>query len=126
MTKFTKENLISHTSGYECWVTYYPTKEESERGLERGFVARFKYGGKKKAGPFCTFVRKNFTVEEYMRLIGERWSPQKIVESKGYIEPSMKKELKAGGYPITLAGKDQYWADRSAQLQSRRLLETNA
>ena len=59
MTKFTKKNLLDDG----MYVHYCP---DGFRTLykDRKFVARFKYM-KRNLGPFCTFLRKNFTVEEY-------------------------------------------------------------
>lgn len=78
---------------------------------EGKFVARFKRGGR---GPFLTFLRKNFTVEEYFEATaGERIdnTPLKVLESKGYLQAHVKKALKAGGYPVTVAGRDQMIKD---------------
>ena len=73
------------------------------------FVARFKRGGR---GSFLTFLCKNFTVEEYFSRLDGGEPPLTILESKGYILPHIKKYLKEGGYPVTLAGYRNFLAAR--------------
>ena len=73
------------------------------------FVARFKRGGR---GSFLTFLCKNFTVEEYFSRLDGGEMPLKILESKGYILPHIKKWLKEGGYPVTPAGYQNFRAAR--------------
>ncbi len=75
------------------------------------FVARFKRGGR---GSFLTFLCKNFTVEEYFSRLDAGEPPLKILESKGYILPHIKKWLKEGGYPVTPAGYQNFLAARLA------------
>jgi hypothetical protein len=75
------------------------------------FVARFKYGDK---ASFLSFLAKNFTVEEYFAELSAGTPPLKILESKGYVQPRLRKILKAAGYPQTVAGRDQYIADKIA------------
>jgi len=69
------------------------------------FVARFKRGGK---ATFLTFLVKNFTVEEYFDRLEAGETPLKILESKGYLLPHIKKLLKATGYEVSVAGFKQY------------------
>lgn len=66
------------------------------------FVARFKRKG--QYGSFMTFLIKNFTVEEYFaaRNVGD--APIEILQSKGYLQPHIKRMLKSIGYPVTVAG----------------------
>ena len=67
------------------------------------FVARFKYVRGSKAS-FLTFLTKNFTVEEYFGRLDKGESPLPILQSKGYMQPHVKKMLKAQGYPVTQEG----------------------
>ena len=69
------------------------------------FVARFKYGGR---GSFLTFLCKNFTVEEYFARLDAGEGPLTILESKGYVLPSIKKVLRAAGYAPTPEGLKLY------------------
>lgn len=75
------------------------------------FVARFKRGGR---GPFLTFLTANFTVEEYFAELDAGKAPLQILESRGYVAPSVRKVLATAGYPQTVAGKQQYLADQIA------------
>jgi hypothetical protein len=97
MTAFTKTNLE-----FDGMYLMYQGK----------FVARFKRGA---SGTFITFLIKNFTVEEYFarREAGE--APLTIAESKGYLLPHIKKWLKQGGYPVTVAGFKQMVEDSVAR-----------
>ena len=79
------------------------------------FVARFKYVRGTKAS-FLTFLTKNFTVEEYFARL-ESESPLEILQSKGFIQPHIKKMLKAQGYPVTKAGFEQLVQDNVAKTQ---------
>jgi len=73
------------------------------------FVARFKRGGK---ASFLTFLVKNFTVEEYFGRLDAGESPLKILESKGYLLPHIKKLLKEIGYEVSVVGLQQYIEDQ--------------
>ena len=73
------------------------------------FVARFKRGGK---ASFLTFLVKNFTVEEYFSRLDAGESPLKILESKGYLLPHIKKLLKEIGYEVSVAGFSLYIEDQ--------------
>lgn len=108
MTSFTKENLRRDGAVVE----YFD-------GTGRYFVARFKYG-RESIGPFMTFLRKNFTVEEYFdrRAAGE--TPLGMVESKGFVLSHIKKWLKRDGYPTTQAGYRQWTEDRRAEREAAR------
>lgn len=105
MTKFTKDGFDFH-GGY---LTF-----------NRKFVARFKYG-RGDRGTFQTFLIKNFTVEEYFSRLEAGEAPLKIVESKGYILPHIKKWLKEGGYTVDRAGYDRYIKDRVAAVSHQRV-----
>ena len=83
-TKFTKENLIG-SNGY---VFFHKDGRETAY-VNREFVARFKYV-KRNMGPFMTFLRKNFTVEEYFDRYDAGETPLDIVKSKGYIASHIK------------------------------------
>lgn len=82
MTKFDKSKFNYH-GGY---LTY-----------EGKFIARFKYRGGAKMGPFKSFLIKNFTVEEYFVAYdeGRGLPPLKILETKGFdwMTPDMKARL---------------------------------
>jgi hypothetical protein len=71
-------------------------------GADRRFVARFKYD-RTAMGPFKTFLKKNFEVEEYMTMLDEGMSPIPALETKGYITPSMKRMCKKMGVEPTMA-----------------------
>lgn len=100
MTKFTKDSF----SGTE-YVNYTMPNGTSK------FVARFKYVRGSRAS-FLTFLAKNFTVEEYFARLDGGESPLPILQSKGYMQPHIKKHLKALGYPVTPAGFEQLVQDR--------------
>ena len=74
------------------------------------FVARFKYASSGKRS-FITFLTKNFTVEEYFGRLAAGEAPLTILQSKGYLQPHIKKYLKQLGYPVTKAGYERYIQD---------------
>jgi len=98
MTKFTKDNL-RNDGGY---VHFYPDGNTTGDCGPR-FVARFKHM-KRNMGPFCTFLRKNFTVEEYFARMDAGETPVAILRSKGYIPSHIKAWMRKAGYPTTPAG----------------------
>ena len=108
MTKFIKDNFF----GKE-YVDYTNPVDGT-----RKFVARFKYA-KDGRGTFLTFLTKNFTVEEYFGRLEAGEAPLEIVRSKGYIQPHVKKALKARGYPVTQAGFELMIQDKVAKIQQR-------
>ena len=65
------------------------------------FVARFKRGGRAN---FLAFLCKNFEVEEYFARLDAGETPLKILESKGYLLPHIRKMLTNVGLPATPAG----------------------
>mgnify|MGYP003652185520 CR=1 FL=1 len=75
------------------------------------FVARFKRGGK---ASFLSFLTKNFSVEEYFGRLDAGESPLKILESKGYLLPHIKKYLKQNGYEVSKVGFDKYIQEQVA------------
>jgi hypothetical protein len=81
-------------------------------------VARFKYVRGSKAS-FLTFLAKNFTVEEYFSRLEKSESPLEILQSKGFIQPHVKKMLKEQGYPVTKAGFEQLVQDNVAKIQQK-------
>ena len=105
MTKFTKENLSVH-AGY---IHYQPHADSYYEG--RKFVARFKHA-KDGVASFKAFLIKNYTVEEYFKLLDCGMAPLMIVQEKGYILPHIKRWLKRDGYEVSKAGFDQYIQDR--------------
>ena len=106
MTKFIKGNFYG---------TEYVDYTNPVDGTTK-FVARFKYAKGSKAS-FLTFLTKNFTVEEYFGRLEKSESPLEILQSKGYIQPHIKKMLKAQGYPVTKAGFEQLVQDNVAKTQ---------
>ena len=98
MTQFSNENLIDSNG----WVLYAPQGWATPHA-ERKFVANFSKRGGGKA-TFMKFLIKNFTVEEYFEMLDANISPLKIVETKGYVLPHIKKWLKERGLPQTQAG----------------------
>ena len=103
MTKFVKE--MFETSGE--YVTYFDGGDRSK------FVGRFKYAKSSKAS-FVSFLIKNFSVEEYFSRLESKESPLTILQSKGYMQPHVKKLLKSAGYPATVAGFEKYLAENSS------------
>lgn len=101
MTNFIKENFDTF-GGYVTYGSDYK---------DRKFVARFKYA-KDGMGSFLTFLRKNFTVEEYFARLDGGEAPLTILKSKGYLQPHIKKWLKEGGYEVSSAGFEQYIQDQ--------------
>ena len=99
MTKFNKDGF----SGAE-YVNYTFPNGTSK------FVARFKYARGGKAS-FLTFLTKNFSIEEYFARLDGGESPLPILQSKGYMQPHIKKHLKELGYPVTPAGFEQLIQD---------------
>ena len=87
---FIKENF-SYSGGY---LTY-------DDGVDRHFIARFKYVPKSSATKFMNFLIKNFTCEEYLER-ADKEAPLKILESKGYCSPEMARLAKRWGYAPTL------------------------
>ncbi len=112
---FTKENLITEGK----YLTYMPPGYNTPYA-ERKFVARFRTAG---IGSFATCLRKYFTVEEYFARLDAGESPLPIAESKGYFLPHIKKEMKAGGYPMTTAGKKQMIRDQVKAWEAKRNAE---
>lgn len=97
MTKFDK-NLFSGSE----YITY---------GDEGKFVARFKYARSSKHS-FISFLIKNFSVEEYFSRQAKGEAPLTILQSKGYLQPHVKKALKEAGYEISMVGFKQMIEDR--------------
>jgi len=110
MARFTKENLIIEGK----YLTYMPGGLGGTCG-DRKFVARFRTAG---VGSFATCLRKNFTVEEYFGRLDAGESPLPIAESKGYLLPHIKRWLKKGGYPVTMAGFRQFMDAETTKLRN--------
>ena len=91
MTKFTRDSF----AGAE-YVNYQDGR----------LVARFKYARGSRAS-FLAFLAKNFTVEEYFARLDSKESPLAILQSKGYVQPHIRKMLRAAGLPETPAGFEQ-------------------
>ena len=109
MTKFEKADFNIQRGGGEAWVTY--------RGQ---FVARFKYAAKTSAGPFVTFLCRNFTVEEYFGLLDAGESPLKAVEEKGFVLSHIKKWMKRDGFTCYKAWMDNHMQQINARMEARR------
>ena len=75
------------------------------------FVARFKYARGSKAS-FISFLIKNFTVEEYFGRLAAGEQPLTVLNSKGYIQPHIKKRLKELGYEVSAAGFEKLIQDQ--------------
>jgi hypothetical protein len=97
MTSFTNDNLWM--SG-DCLM--YHVYGESPR-----FIARFKYG-KRGLGSFKKFLKQNFTMEEYFAEMDKGIPPLRILQSKGYVSPQMKRLSKLSGIPATSEGLERY------------------
>lgn len=118
MTAFTKENLIKQGA----YVLYVPPGPKNETYFQRKVVARFKR--MPGAGSFMTHLRKNWTVEEYFARMDALDAPLQIVAETGYFQPHIKKEMKAGGYPMTIAGKKQMIRDQVKAWEARQAAQT--
>ena len=82
-------------------------------GRKRRFVARCKNGC---IVAFQHFLRNNFTVDEYFDLLeNEGLAPLKVLETKGYVSPTVARILKERGYPVTLEGRDKMIEDDIAR-----------
>ena len=107
MTRFAKENF-HYFGGYLTYVI--PEGNKYFKAQERysgAFVARFKYVKASKAS-FQSFLIKNFTVEEYFERMEKKESPLDVLQSRGYLQPHIKKLLKQSGYAPTTLGYSQY------------------
>jgi len=94
------------------YLNYY--RVEGERPV---FVARFKYRRSDQAG-FITFLIKNFTVEEYFDRMANDESPLDILESKGYLASSIKRDLKQMGYQPSFEGRTAYLQAQASKYAS--------
>jgi hypothetical protein len=113
MAKFTKANLIN----VHGWVYYQP---EGTNRSERRFVARFTKGPRGNVGPFMTFLRRNFEVDEWFQLTGEGQcgaglSPIAAAETKGFILQHIKRWLKQDGFDVSFEGYRQWKSERASR-----------
>ena len=108
-TPFTKQNLVN-----DGMYIHHVAPDGT-----RTFVARFKGVQRRSLGPFMTFLRRNFTVEEYFaeREAGE--TPLRIARKKGFILSHIKTWMKREGYALTLEGYERWLADQTAKLDAR-------
>jgi len=106
-TPFTKQNLIVDGA----WVVYSPSGDPD--ASDSKFVGRFKYH-RSTRNTFMTFLRRNFTVEEYFARRYAGKDPIDIDESKGYVMPHIKRRLKEDGYPQTAEGWKAWNVDQAA------------
>lgn len=72
-------------------------------GVNRKFVARFKYTLLDRAG-FQSFLVKNFTPTEYFAALDAGQAPVTILQSKGYVSATVRRMVKSAGYPETIEG----------------------
>jgi hypothetical protein len=114
MSAFTKENLVR--SGH--YVHYSPSG--NSYSPDAVFVARFKHA-RGSVGPFMTFLRKNFTVEEYFARRDAGESPLPIVKSKGFILSHIKSWLRKDGFAVTPEGYEQWTAAQAAKRASKEM-----
>lgn len=110
MTAFTKENLLKDG---DC-VRYAPTG--NPYGEDSCFIARFKYSTEVNMGPFMTFLRRNFTVEEWLSGVENGESPLTIAEKKGFVLQHIKHWLRRDGFPETQEGFNR-WMEKQAELR---------
>ena len=103
MTNFVNKNFDYNGE----YLFYRVPGEEFKR-----FVARFKYGG---MVAFKKFLRDNFDVNEYFDLLESGMAPLKVLETKGYVSPTVGRILKERGYPVTLEGRDKMIEDDIAR-----------
>lgn len=116
MTNFTDENILVDGMyvhfGAQGWQTPH---------AERKFIARFKHvPGTKRS--FISFLKKNFTVEEYFGIMDQKvlgQGPLTILMAKGYLQPHIKKWLKRDGYPVTPEGYQAYISAQTAKTLAR-------
>jgi len=69
---------------------------------EYKFVARCRNASDAK--PFMTFLKNNFTVEEYFTMYDSGLAPLEILHTKDYISPTVRKLLRRSGLPVTQEG----------------------
>lgn len=115
MTQFKKENF-DMGEGSERWVTYYI------EGKGYQFIGRFKYMNPGRcANHFVKFLIKNFTVEEYFKLVNEdRMSPLHVLQTKGYVNYNVTQQLKEKGYPITQEGFNRMIQDDIDEMEQKK------
>jgi hypothetical protein len=82
------------------------------------FVAKFKYQ-RRSIPSFKSFLARNFSVEEYFTRLEAGESPLSVLQSKGYIQPFMRRVLLDAGLPPTPAGREEYLR-REALLRAGR------
>jgi hypothetical protein len=81
-------------------------------------VAKFKYQ-RRSIPSFKSFLARNFSVEEYFTRLEAGESPLSVLQSKGYIQPFMRRVLLDAGLPPTPAGREEYLR-REALLRAGR------
>ena len=128
MTQFNKDDFnfdgmyLTYRGAYEgakLMNEVHPDCHPSWIGkLKPAFVARFKYSGGYKT--FMNFLIKNFTCEEYFGRLDAGESPLEVLKSKGYLQPHIKKMLKAKGYEVSAAGMKQMVADQVSDYYAKK------
>lgn len=73
----------------------------------RRFVAKFKYRPE-NASDFVSFLASNFTVEEFFGRIDAGETVDAVAESKGYLAPYLRQELREAGLQATAAGRAEF------------------
>lgn len=74
------------------------------------FVARFKIL-RGAMSDYKKFLVANFTPDEYFGRLEKDELPLDILQSKGYVQPHIREELKRQGYPVTPEGFRQMIQD---------------
>lgn len=102
MTKFTKDNL-KFIDGCIKFI--------DENGKQHFVAALYKHGHDADKGPMMTFIRKNFTAEEWFRAAAAGFAPATICEARGFVTVHPRREAKRRGYPATPIGVKRMMAD---------------
>jgi len=89
--KFTNEMLTNENG----WI-------HANVNNERKFVARCRNASDAK--PFMTFLKRNFTIEEYFEMYDNGMAPLEILHTKDYISPNVRKILRHSGFPVNQEG----------------------
>jgi len=114
-TRFSKENF--HFDGM------YLVYGSGQYPKQYRFVARFKHCKRDRAS-FVKFLIANFTVEEYFNAMSDT-TPVVILESKGWVSPTIKKMKALRDEAAANSALVPAWTDRvKAECQQYRKLLT--
>jgi hypothetical protein len=75
---------------------------------------------------FRAFLAKNFTVEEYFGRLDAGEPLLLVLQSKGYIQPHIRKWLLELGLPPTTASKEEYLRQQMLILEQKRTVGENS